>query len=107
MASTCSTSSRWTSIHWDGRIYFFSHDGKARVIEAAGEYKELAVNLLDTGFMASPAVVDNALILRTKTHLYRIEKSGNPRPTVADAPAAGRMAIPSDDMIDNQRKGGE
>lgn len=60
-------------IHADGRIYFFSHDGKATVIEAAGEYKELAVNQLDAGFMASPAVAGNALILRTKTHLYRVE----------------------------------
>jgi hypothetical protein len=77
-------------IHWDGRIYFFSHDGKATVIEAAGEYKELAVNLLDTGFTASPAVVDKTLILRTKTHLYRVEKSGNPRPAVS-----AEIAIPA------------
>ena len=34
----------------------------------------LAVNQLDDGFMASPAVAGKALILRTKTHLYRIEK---------------------------------
>jgi len=30
---------------------------------------------LDGGFMASPAVSDHALILRSKTHLYRIEQS--------------------------------
>jgi outer membrane protein assembly factor BamB len=58
-----------------GRIYFFSEDGVTTVIEAAREFKQLASNTLDGGFMASPAVDGNALILRTKTHLYRIEES--------------------------------
>jgi len=31
---------------------------------------------LPDGFMASPAAVDNALYLRSRTHLYRIEKTG-------------------------------
>lgn len=56
-----------------GRIYFFSEDGKATVIEAARQFKVLAENQLDEGFMASPAVDGNALFLRTKTHLYRVE----------------------------------
>ena len=34
----------------------------------------IAVNELDAGFMASPAVSQNALYLRTRTHLYRIEE---------------------------------
>ena len=57
----------------DGRIYFFSEDGKATVIEAAREFKVLAENTLESGFMASPAIDGRALYLRTKTHLYRIE----------------------------------
>jgi hypothetical protein len=61
-------------IYADGRIYFFSHDDEATVIEPAREYTQLAANQLDAGCMASPAVVGKALILRTKTHLYRIEK---------------------------------
>ena len=43
------------------------------VVAAGREFKKLAENKLDAGFMASPAVTDNALILRTKTDLYRIE----------------------------------
>jgi len=35
--------------------------------------KVLAVNELADGCMASPAAVGKALILRTKTSLYRIE----------------------------------
>ena len=58
----------------EGRIYCFSHEGPATVIAAGREYKELAVNNLDEGFMASPAVSGKAIFLRTKTHLYRIEK---------------------------------
>jgi outer membrane protein assembly factor BamB len=57
----------------EGRVYFFSEDGKATVIEAGRAFKVLAENSLDEGFMASPAVDGNALYLRTRTHLYRIE----------------------------------
>jgi outer membrane protein assembly factor BamB len=57
----------------DGRVYFFSEDGKATVIEAGRTFKKLAENTLDEGFMASPAVDGQALYLRTKSHLYRIE----------------------------------
>ena len=59
----------------DGRIYFFSQDGKSTVIAPKKEYEELAVNQLDDGFMASPAVSGKSLILRTRTHLYRIEET--------------------------------
>ncbi len=59
-------------IYAAGRIYFFDEGGKTTVIEAAPEYRVIAVNELDEGFMASPAVSENALYLRTKTHLYRI-----------------------------------
>lgn len=57
----------------DGRIYFFSEEGKTAVIEAGRQFKKLAENTLADGFMASPAVTGKAIILRTKTHLYRIE----------------------------------
>lgn len=55
------------------RIYFFDREGRTVVLARADEYRVLAENHLDAGFMASPAVVGDALLLRTKTHLYRIE----------------------------------
>jgi outer membrane protein assembly factor BamB len=58
----------------EGRVYFFSEDGKTTVIEAGRQYRALAENQLSDGFMATPAVIDGSLILRTKTHLYRIEQ---------------------------------
>jgi outer membrane protein assembly factor BamB len=56
------------------RLYFLSEEGKTTVLEAGRQFRVLAENQLDEGFMASPAVYERSLILRTKTHLYRIEK---------------------------------
>src|SRR3954469_2458374 len=56
-----------------GRIYLFDEDGKTTVLQAGRAFKVLAENFLDNGFMASPAVDGDALILRTTTDLYRIE----------------------------------
>lgn len=55
-----------------GRLYGFSKDGRCPVLAAGPEFKVLAENKLDDGFVASPAVVGDTLILRTATHLYRI-----------------------------------
>lgn len=56
------------------RIFFLSEEGKTTVVAAKPKYKVLAVNQLDNGLMASPAIHKTAFILRTKTHLYRIAK---------------------------------
>lgn len=56
----------------DGKIWFFGEDGEIPVIAAAGSYQPLADNHLDDGFMASPAVYQNSLVLRSRKHLYRI-----------------------------------
>jgi outer membrane protein assembly factor BamB len=58
----------------EGRIYFFSEDGRTTVIEAGREFKVLAESTLDDGFMASPAVDGRAFYLRTRTALYRVEQ---------------------------------
>lgn len=57
----------------NGRLYFFNQDGVCTVLEAGDSFKELASNKLEAGFMASPAVAENALYLRTATSVYRIE----------------------------------
>ncbi len=56
-----------------GKLYFFSKQGKATVLEPGAEYKALGTNTLSEGFMASPALVGNTLFLRTRTRLYRVE----------------------------------
>jgi len=67
----------WASpLYADGLIYSFSQTGLVTVFKAAREFELVAENKLDEGFFASPAVVGKSLLLRTKTHLYRIEKPG-------------------------------
>jgi outer membrane protein assembly factor BamB len=60
-------------VHAEGRLYFFNENGHCPVIAAGREFKVLAENKLDAGFMASPAVAGKALYVRSKTHLYRLE----------------------------------
>ena len=60
-------------IYGDGRLYFFSQDGTTLVIKPGRKLDVLATNTLENGFMASPGVDGKALLLRTKTHLYRAE----------------------------------
>ena len=60
-------------IHASGRLYCFSSQGRSMVLKAGRTFELLAENELDEGFLASPAVAGDALLLRTKTHLYRIE----------------------------------
>jgi len=62
-------------IYADGRLYFCSSQGKTTILRAGRNYELLAENELADGFMASPATLGKALILRTKTHLYRIEEA--------------------------------
>lgn len=60
-------------IHAQGRIYGFSQEGKAVILRVGAEFDLVGENHLDGGFMASPATFGRSLILRTETHLYRIE----------------------------------
>jgi outer membrane protein assembly factor BamB len=71
-------------IYADGKLFFFSLEGETNVIEPGREFKVVATNRLadnaplddprrGPGFMASPAVIGKAMILRTRHHLYRIE----------------------------------
>lgn len=56
----------------DGRIYCLDEQGKAHVVDADGNV--LAENTLDAGCLASPAVVGNTLIVRTRTSLYALQQ---------------------------------
>lgn len=58
----------------DGRIYFQSEEGKTTVAAPGAEFRALATNQLDGATLASMAVSEGALFLRTSTHLYRIGK---------------------------------
>jgi outer membrane protein assembly factor BamB len=56
-----------------GLIYLFDEDGTATVLKPGKSKEMVATNKLDEGCQASPAVSGQALFLRTRTKLYRIE----------------------------------
>jgi len=60
-------------LYADNRIYMSNKKGKTTVIEPGRTFRVLAVNQLDGFLGASPAVAGKSLVLRTKTHLYRVE----------------------------------
>ncbi len=60
-------------LYADNRIYLSNKEGKTTVIEPGRKFRKLAVNELDGFLGASPAVVGKSLLLRTKTHLYRVQ----------------------------------
>ena len=61
-------------VYADGRLWFFSEDGKTMVLKPGRTFEQVAENRLDDGFLASPAIAGKAFYLRTRTHLYRIEE---------------------------------
>ncbi|MHB0957398.1 MAG: outer membrane protein assembly factor BamB family protein [Pirellulaceae bacterium] len=56
----------------DGKLYFPNEEGVTTVVRPGRTCDILATNRLDDGCMASPAIADSALLLRTRTDLYRI-----------------------------------
>jgi len=58
----------------EGRIYFQNEGGTGFVIEAGKTYKLLAKNELGERSLASYAVEDGALFIRTESHLWKIGK---------------------------------
>jgi len=61
-------------LYANGRIYMSNEEGRTYVFKAAREFKLLATNELEDGCMSSIAVSGDTIFLRTKTHLYRIER---------------------------------
>ena len=58
----------------DGRIYFQNEEGVTNVLAPGTEFRVLARNRLDGVTLASMAIADGAIFIRTDSHLYRIEE---------------------------------
>lgn len=56
-----------------GNLYLCSKEGVVSVVAAEDEFRIVAEAEFPDGFNASPAVVSDSLILRSFTHLYRID----------------------------------
>jgi outer membrane protein assembly factor BamB len=59
-------------LYADGRIYFLSEEGESVVIAPGKEFKALAKNQLDGPTLASMAVSNGSIFVRSQTHLYRL-----------------------------------
>ena len=61
-------------VYADGRIYFLNESGETSVVKPGTSFELLARNPLPGRTLASIAVAEGAIFLRTATHLYRIEQ---------------------------------
>ena len=72
-SGTLFTASPWA---YNGKIFALSEEGDTFVIQAGPEFKVLGKNSLDEMTLATPAIANGSLIVRTASKLYRI---GTPR----------------------------
>ncbi len=56
----------------NGKLYVPTEEGQMYVITAGTEYEELGVNEFDEPLMATPAVSEGVLFVRTPSHLYAL-----------------------------------
>jgi outer membrane protein assembly factor BamB len=54
----------------DNKIYMASEEGVVVVLDGGEELKVLARNKLDGQILATPAIVDGKIYVRTESHLY-------------------------------------
>jgi outer membrane protein assembly factor BamB len=59
-------------LYADGRIYFQSEEGVTTVIAPGEEFRVLATSSVEGSTLASMAVSDGSIFLRSESHLYRI-----------------------------------
>ena len=70
--ATAFTASPWA---YNGKIFALSEEGETFVIRAGPDYEVLGSNVLDEMAMATPAIADGSLLIRTASHLYRIAEN--------------------------------
>lgn len=70
------TSSPWA---YNGKIFALSEQGDTYVLRAGPQFEVLGVNSLDEMAMASPAIVGDRLIIRTRSKVYSIRKPASDR----------------------------
>jgi outer membrane protein assembly factor BamB len=56
----------------DGRLYFTSEEGDIHVVKAGPEYELLATNSMGEVCLATPAIADGMIFVRTAKHLFGI-----------------------------------
>ena len=68
------TASPWA---YNGKIFALSEQGDTYVIDAGPEFRVDHVNTLDEMAMASPAIANGRLLLRTRSKVYSLKQGAN------------------------------
>jgi outer membrane protein assembly factor BamB len=68
-----------SAVAGDGKLYFTSEDGNIYVVKAGPTFELLATNAMNEVCMATPAISDGRLIVRTENHVYAIGDPWRPR----------------------------
>jgi outer membrane protein assembly factor BamB len=66
------TSSPWA---YNGKVFLLSEDGNTYVMQAGTEFKMVGRNDLNEMTLATPAVADGSLLIRTASKLYRFRRA--------------------------------
>ena len=61
----------------DGKVYFSSEDGSVYVLKAGPELEVLSENPMGETLMATPALSEGVLYIRTRGHLVAIGSGAN------------------------------
>lgn len=56
----------------EGKIYSFDEEGLCTIFKPGRNFEKISENRLPDGTVASPAVIDGSLFVRTKSHLYKL-----------------------------------
>lgn len=59
----------------ESRVYYFAQDGRTTVVKADKQFEKLAENRIKGPLVATPAVMDGTMFLRTEAGLYRVGSS--------------------------------
>jgi outer membrane protein assembly factor BamB len=61
----------------NGKLYLATEEGDVVVVKMGDAFEVLATNsLTDQSFIASPVILDGAIYLRSRTHLFRVDGPG-------------------------------
>lgn len=78
----------------DGRIYLTSEDGDIFVLAAGPEYELLAINRMNEVCLATPAISEGQIFIRTTDHLFAVAEGF--APTVASSERATSIPFPAE-----------
>jgi outer membrane protein assembly factor BamB len=73
----------------DGKLYLSSEDGDVFVVKAGPKFELLSTNAMGQALMATPAISDGMIILRSQGYVYAVAERTQAKPTPAKQKSAG------------------